>query len=59
MNSNLDPGGKGYFVWPDEWRYYSLSIQTPDRRLPSVDPSAILVSVEKGVRLEAVDEPDS
>ena len=59
MYPNLDPGGKGHFVWPNEWRYYSLSVRVPDRRLPSVAPSAILVSVEKGVRLEAVDEPGS
>ena len=59
MNSNLDPRGKGHFVWPDEWRYCSLSVRIPDRRLPSVAPSGILVSVEKGVGLEAVDEPGS
>ena len=59
MHSNQDPRTKGHFVWPGKWRYYSLPIRIPDRRLPSVAPSAIFVSVEKGVRLEAEHEPGS
>ena len=44
-------------AWPGEWKY-SLSVQIPDRRSPSVAPSIIVFNVGKGIRLEVINEPD-
>ena len=49
---------RGQFMYPNV-NGDLLSLQTSDCGLPSVAPSVVLVNVEKNVRREVADKPDS